>query len=168
MKKLIPLILLIFMIVGCTLGNTPTSKVEELLGKYQRLDAEIETEIDELLTTETLTDTQKDRYRKLIEDQYRNMSYEIKDEIIDNDNATVTVSIEVIDYKKVIQEVETEYASNPDYTVEEFNDSKLDRLETAKEKVTYTLEIGVSKDDDGNWKVDSLSNVDKKKLQGMY
>lgn len=37
-----------------------------------------------------------------------------------------------------------------------------------KDKVTYTLELGVTKDKNNNWRLDSLSNADIKKIQGMY
>ncbi|UKI27742.1 MAG: hypothetical protein L6V91_04015 [Bacilli bacterium] len=49
------------------MANTPTSKVEELLTKYQTLDKDIKTGIDEVIDEETLTSKQKDRYRSLIE-----------------------------------------------------------------------------------------------------
>ena len=38
----------------------------------------------------------------------------------------------------------------------------------AKDKVKYTLEIKLTKDDDGNWMVDALTNEQIKKIQGMY
>ena len=115
---------------------------------------------------ENLTDNQKDRYKKIIENQYKNLSYEIKDEEIDGDKSTITVQIKVKDYKKVIKELDEEYKGK-EYTLEEYNDSKLDKLEGAKDTVIYTLELNVYKSGD-EWKVDSLSNIDKKKLQGMY
>ena len=49
-----------------------------------------------------------------------------------------------------------------------YDDAKLDLLEKAKDKVTYTLELGVTKDKNNNWRLDSLSNADIKKIQGMY
>lgn len=157
-----------FILSGCDLGNTPTSKVEDLLTKYQRLDKDIDNNINEVLDTENLTEKQKERYKKLLENQYKNMSYEIKDEKIDGDMATVTVEVIVLDYKKAIQDVENKYHDLNDYSVEEYNDSKLDRLEKMKEKVIYTLELIINKDKNGNWKMNALSNIEKKKLQGMY
>ena len=44
------------------------------------------------------------------------------------------------------------------YTTEEYNNAKLEALENAKEKVTYTIEFNVTKDQDGNWKLTSLDN----------
>lgn len=165
MKKVFSLFVLLFLF-GCSLNNSPTSKVEELLNKYQMLDADIKSEIDSITDKENLTETQKDRYKKIIESQYKNLSYEIKDEKIDGDIATITVQIKVTDYKKVIKEVDEEF-KDKEYTLEEYNNAKLDKLEKAKDTVVYTLELNVNKTGD-EWKVDSLSNIDKKKLQGMY
>lgn len=165
MKKVFSLLVLLFLF-GCALNNSPTSKVEELLNKYQMLDADIKSEIDSITDKENLTETQKDRYKKIIESQYKNLSYEIKDEKIDGDIATITVQIKVTDYKKVIKEVDEEF-KDKEYTLEEYNNAKLDKLEKAKDTVVYTLELNVNKTGD-EWKVDSLSNIDKKKLQGMY
>ena len=117
------------------------------------------------LKEQNLTDTQVERYKKLLEDQYRNLTYEIKNEKIDGDHAIVTVQIEVIDYKKSISDLT--YDSTK-YTKESYDDAKLDLLEKAKDKVTYTLELGVTKDKNNNWRLDSLSNADIKKIQGMY
>ncbi len=170
MKKIILLgvtiITLLTILVGCSLSNTPTSKVEELFSKYQRLDTDISDEIDTLLSTETLTNDQKDRYRKLIENQYRNLTYEIKDEKTDGDIAVVTTQIEVLDYRKAISELNTEVGN--DYDILEYNNKKLDKLEEVKDKVAYTIEINVVKDDNGNWKLSNLSSNDIKKIQGMY
>jgi len=170
MKKIVllgtTLFIILAFLVGCSLSNTPTSKVEELFNKYQMLDDDITGEIDDLLATETLTNDQKERYRKLIEDQYKNLSYEIKDETIDGDSAVVTAQIEVLDYRKTISELNT--SENDTYDVFEYNNSKLDKLENTKDKVAYTIEFDVVKDDDGNWKLVSLSNDEIKKMQGMY
>ena len=122
-------------------------------------------ELQEELKEQNLTDTQVERYKKLLEDQYRNLTYEIKNEKIDGDHAIVTVQIEVIDYKKSISDLT--YDSTK-YTKESYDDAKLDLLEKAKDKVTYTLELGVTKDKNNNWRLDSLSNADIKKIQGMY
>lgn len=168
MKKLLILLILSVSLIGCSLSNTPTSKVEELMTKYQTVDDDIKDEIEIVLTDETLTLEQKKEYRELIEKQYKNMSYEVKEEIIDGDKATVTVAIEVVDYKKVIQQLENQYIDKVDYSIEDYNTEKIAKLKEAKEKVTYTLDIEVSKTSEGEWKVDNLSNIDKKKIQGMY
>lgn len=168
MKKITLLFIFLLLLIGCTLSNTPTSQVEDLLTKYQTLDSDIESGINKILDSENLTTNQRDRYKKLIESQYQNLSYEIKDEKIDGDNAVITVELELLDYKKAINETNSSYDGNTDYTVEEYNDTKLDNLEKVKDKVTYTVEFNVKKDKDGNWKVEALDNETIKKIQGMY
>lgn len=168
MKKILSLFIFLLLLVGCSLANSPTSKVEDLLTKYQTLDKDIKTGIDEVINEETLTSEQKDRYRNLIEKQYKNLAYQIKDERIDGDTATITTEIEILDYKKAINEAVSKYQDRNDYTVEEYNNSKLDSLEKTKEKVKYTIDFEVVKDKNGNWKLSSLSNETIKKIQGMY
>lgn len=159
------LLLLVFICFGCELNNTPTSKVDELFNKYQMVDDDITLGITNVLDEQNYNETQRKRYRTLLENQYRNLSYEIKDEKVDGDEAIVTVEIEVLDYKKAISNLTYDSSA---LSLEEYNNKKLDLLEDAKDKVIYTLEINLNKDNDGNWKVEALSNADLKKIQGMY
>lgn len=168
MKKIISVFIFLLLLVGCSLSNTPTSQVEDLLSKYQKLDNDIKEGIDDVLEGETLTSVQKDRYRKLIEKQYKNLTYEVKDEKIDGSIATITTEIEVLDYKKIVNEINSSYQGRNDYTVEDYNNAKIEALEDAKDKVTYTINFQVIKDDNGNWKLASLDNEIIKKIQGMY
>lgn len=168
MKKIAGVFIFLLLLVGCSLSNNPTSKVEDLLSKYQRLDSDIKSGIDDILEEEALTEEQKERYRNIIEKQYKNLSYQIKNEKIDGDTATITTEIEVLDYKKMVNETSSYYRDKNDYTVEKYNNTKLDKLENAKDKVTYTIDFEVKKDKDGNWNLTSLNNETIKKIQGMY
>ena len=164
-KRLLLFLIPILFLVGCEMGNSPKARIDSLMMKYQKLDGDIASGISNILDEQTMTDTQKERYRNLIEKQYKNLSYEIKNEVINGDNATVSVEIEVIDYKRAINDL---LFDSTIYTKETYDDEKLNRLENATDKVTYTLDISLSKDDDGNWKINALTNEDIKKIQGMY
>lgn len=164
-KKIIILGITLFLLIGCSMSNTPTSKVEDLLSKYQRLDADISSSINNVLDEQNLTDMHKERYRKLLENQYKNMSYEIKEEQIDGNNAIVTVEIEVLDYKKSISDLTFDSTI---YTKESYDEEKLNRLENTKDKVTYTLELSLTKDKEDTWRLNALTNEQIKKIQGMY
>lgn len=168
MKKIILVFTFLLLLIGCSLSNSPTSKVEDLLTKYQTLDKDIEKDIDNVINEETLTTTEKNRYRKIIEKQYRNLSYEIKDERYEGETATITTQIEVLDYKKEINKISSEFLEKDDYTVADYNDAKLDALEKAKDKVIYTIDFEVNKDKNGNWRLASLDNQTIKKILGMY
>ena len=164
-KKIFLVSLILFMLVGCGMANTPSSIVENVLMKYQKVDNDIDMAIDNVLEEQNLTPDHAERYRKLLTDQYKNLSYEIKDEKIDGDKATVTVEIEVIDYKSAIADLTFDSTV---YTKETFDEEKLNRLENAQNKVTYTLELTLTKDKDDSWHLDALTNEQIKKIQGMY
>ena len=153
------------MLAGCSMGNTPSSNVEALFMKYQKVDNDISNGIDNIIQQQNLMADHQSRYRKIIEDQYRNLAYEIKDERIDGDTATVIVEIEVIDYKSSISDLTFDSTL---YTKESFDEEKLTRLENAHDKVTYTLELTLVKDSDGKWKMNPLTEEEIKKIQGMY
>lgn len=105
MKKLIILISIIFL-TGCTdIMNTPSSKVEEFLGKYQTMDTSIVKELDDTIEELNASDNYKKEYKSLLLKQYQNLSYKIKDEKIDNNTANVEVGIEVFDYYNTLERV---------------------------------------------------------------
>lgn len=108
MKKILVAILGVLLFTGCTdMMNTPTKRVEEFLGKYQTMDSEVLKQLDEVIEKEeTMTKDQRKEYRDLIKKQYQNLSYKIKDETVNGDEATVEVEIEVFDYQKAISDAE--------------------------------------------------------------
>jgi len=165
MKKKLLLLIIPILLIACSMSNTPTSKVEELFMKYQRVDSDISSGINSVLDEQNLTPEHRKRYQKLLETQYRNLAYNVKDEIIDGDNATVIVEVEVVDYKNSINDLTFDSTI---FTKESFDELKLDRLEDAKDKVTYTLELTLTKNDEGTWKLNALTNEQIKKIQGMY
>ena len=157
--------IIMFLLIGCSMSNTPTSKVEEVLMKYQRLDNDIKTAIDNVLDEQNFNDDHKERYRKLLEKQYKNMTYEIKEERIDGNTATIITEIEVLDYKNAISDLTFDSTI---YTKESYDEEKLNRLENASSKVTYTMELTLTKDEDDVWHLNALTNEQIKKIQGMF
>jgi len=178
MKKILFIFLgfLLIFITACdNVGNTPTKKVEELMGKYQSVDEDVLDDLNNVIDNEEdLNDEQKNRYRELIKKQYKNLTYEIKDERVDGDNATVEVEIEVIDLSKASTEAEEylntnkeEFNDNGVYSVEKYTNYKLDKLENTKDKVTYTLQLTLTKEDE-EWELDNLTETERQKIHGTY
>ena len=69
---------------------------------------------------------------------------------------------------------ETYYSDNQDefkngdtMDIVKYNDYKLDELDKAKDKVTYTLNLTLHKEDD-KWVLDDLTDVEISKLHGLY
>ena len=82
---------------------------------------------------------------------YKNITYEIKNETIDDDQATVEVEIEVYDYSKVINDEYDEedfLDEDGEYDVEKFNDYQLGLLDKVDTKTKYTIIFYLSKQDD--------------------
>ena len=60
-KKIIILVVITFLLIGCGMSNTPTSIVEDLFTKYQKLDTDIDNGIDTVLDEQNLTDEHRER-----------------------------------------------------------------------------------------------------------
>lgn len=163
---------------GCDqkLMNTPTKKVEMFLEKYQSLDNDVTAQLDEVIDGEDLfTTDQKAEYREIMKNHYKNLKYEIKDEVINGDTATVTAEVEVTDYSKVMSASNTYLEAHKD----EFNDDtgnysealftryRLDKLKEAKDTVKYTIDFNLTKEND-EWKLDELTEEQESKINGMY
>lgn len=118
MKKLIlciSCIMTILFLSGCSMDNTPTKKVENFLDNYKNQDEVVLTQLDEMVTSDGLmNDDQRTTYTDIMKRQYEDLTYEIKDEVIDGDTATVTVEIEVYDYYKINEEANQYYTEHPD------------------------------------------------------
>ena len=174
MKKIIPLILLILLITGCSMGNkmtnTPTKKVEMYLDSYQKLDDNVMNDLDTLIEDTEYSVEQRARYKEIFKKHYSNLKYEINDEKIDGDKATVDVTIEVNDYSKILSEKANEDDFKDDngvYSPSKYFDYQLDKLEKASEKVKYNIIFKLNKKDN-DWVIEDLDEISKQKIHGIY
>lgn len=112
MKKII-IGLMVILLSACTLGAaaTPRQKVSEFLDKYKNQNDDILTQLDETIKNDITNTEHRDRYKTLMTNQYKNMEYEIKEEIIEENNAVVEVEITVYDYASAIRN-SNEYLNN--------------------------------------------------------
>jgi hypothetical protein len=181
MKKYLIVIMslmLIFM-TGCSMGkidNTPTKKVEKLLKAYQMNDEIIMAQMNATVENDvTLNTDQKLKYKDILKRQYSDMTYKIKDEVINGDDATVTAQIEVYDYYKTVSDAQSFLAANPAqfanpdgaYDNNMYLDYKFDQMKNTTNKVTYTIDFKVKKIDD-KWQVEDLNDEDREKIHGLY
>ena len=174
MKKILLIITISLLLTGCMgLNNTPISKVEEFFNRYQTLDESVINDLNESLDDTTYTDEEKERYKEIMKEQYKTLTYKIKNDTINGDDARVEVSIMVKDFYKVLKQSSTYFANNTDefkdgnsYT-RKYNDYKLNKLKETKEKVTYTMYIDLTKKD-GEWQIDNISDDIIDKINGIY
>lgn len=106
----------VLVLSACSLGmsTTPKQKVSEFLDKYKKQDETILSQLEETIKSEYTKDDYRDRYKNLMTNQYKNMEYTLKDEIIDGDNAVVEAEITVYDYGSSIRKANEYLNSNPD------------------------------------------------------
>jgi len=167
----------ILLLTGCdNLMNTPTKKVELLLNKYQKKDEEVLKNLKDVISTDTILDSsQKDVYEELMERQYSNLTYVVKNEAIDGKTAVVEVEIEVYDYNKAITESENYLINNQEEFQEnngivntsKYNDYKLSSMKNMNDRVKYTINFTLSKVDE-EWIVDDLTDTERMKIHGLY
>lgn len=179
MKKLITILLCVMFLAGCGLqemDNTPTQKAEALLGTYQSLDETILSDLEkEVKENDEYTEEQKENYKELMKDQYRNLQYDIREEKVDGNQATVDVQIEVRDYGKVIQNADKYLKDNPDLFEDEkgnfdpirYMTYQIKQMQQNNEHVKYTLHLKAHKEKK-EWVLDDLSKEDIQKIQGIY
>ena len=174
MKKLVELLLTLLLVCGCSMNvnmeNTPTKQVEAYLNNYQTLDQDVLLKLDDVINKETtFNDEQKEKYRDILKKHYQDLTYNVKEETINGDRATVEVEIEVNDYTKALKEIETYKTENEETfsTSDEFNDYKLEQLEKVKDKVKYTIYFSLSKVGD-KWMLDNLTQTEQEKILGIY
>ena len=163
MKKIFLLtILLSVFLFGCENNiQTPTSKVEDFLSKYQRLDKDILKELENIVEKEDeMNEEEKKEYKMLLEKQYQNLAYKIKTEIIAKATATVDVEIEVLDYATAISKSKKECEKN-------LVSCKIKEMKLVNNKTKHDLTITLSKED-GKWMIERLNEDDVKKLHGLY
>ena len=152
------------------ISNTPTKKVEEYLNKFQILDEEVLNQLDDVIDKKTkLDETYKKEYREIIKKQYKDMQYTIKEEKQDGDKATVTAQIIVKDYTKIIKDAENykieniqEFYGEGKYNDELYKKYLIEKLKEGKEKVTYTLDFTLHKQEK-KWVLDQITEETSEK-----
>lgn len=179
MKKVLLVIGLFLMLCGCSMmdmDNTPKKQVEKFFNSYQTLDKDVLKSLDKTVNKEAnLTAEQKEKYRDILKKHYENLDYEIKDETINGNNATVKVEIEVNDYSQILRQVEehkTEYPeefndSDGNYSENIFQEYRLNALKDSKERIKYTLYITLTKVND-KWTLDTIADTDEEKILGIF
>ena len=172
MKKYIIVLLLLTTVACNTTINTPTSRVKEYLSKYQNLDEEVLKELDKTIEKdETMTSKQKEQYISIIEKQYQNLAYKIKNETINDNNAFVDVEIEVLNYHSTISSAREYYIEHQEEFENDNNknyiDYKIEKLKKVNDKAKYTITFNLKREKN-IWYLEELNEDDLKKIHGLY
>ena len=99
--------LLLFTGCSCAINDNKTDEaVETFFEKYRAKDDNIITQLKETIENEDLTNDQKMKYQKLMEKQYDQFAYVIKDTKVKDNTATVTTEVTVLNYRSAILKAE--------------------------------------------------------------
>ena len=174
MKKLL-LLIMPFLLIGCTLNNNPTSKVESYLNNYINMSDEVLVDIEKASLNENLNEESTNMYKNVLSRQYENLKYEIKDESIDGNNAIVTVKITVFDFYKLEKEALNYMSQNISDFYDEagvfsndlYNTYRVNQLINAEDKVDYEIKFYLDKKND-EWVLRNPDKVTLEKINGFY
>jgi hypothetical protein len=176
MKKIALILVGILLVAGCSLAqpSTPTQKTEEFLDKYKNLDEDVVSDLIDSVDKESLNEENKEIYKSVLERQYKDLKYDVTDEEIKDDEATVTVKITVYDlYKAGIEadeyseENESEFLTNNNYDNDKFMKYKLNEMKDTEKTKDYSIKIYLTKVD-GEWVVQEPNSETKQKIHGLY
>ena len=177
MKKIILLLISILIFTGCeNMSNTPTAKVENFMEKYQTMDSSVLSQLDSIVENrKDLTDEQKSKYKSLMEKQYQNLSYTIKDETSDKNNANVVVEVETYDYRNALNKSEVYFENNQDefkkedgsINLEKYMDYKIEEMIKVDDRITSEIVFVLHKKNN-KWILDDISDIDRQKIHGLY
>ena len=178
MKKIV-LLLMTFTILltSCkNISNTPTAKVENFMEKYQSMDSSVLNQLDFVVSNRNdLTDEQKSDYKTLMEKQYQNLSYKIKDEYINGDDANVIIEVETYDYRSALNKSEQYFNNNEkefrkeDGTInlKKYWDYKIEEMTKVSDRVVNNIVFTLRKENK-KWILNDINDNDREKIHGLY
>lgn len=176
MKNIFKMALIVLMLSACSISNTPKSKVEIYLNQFNSLTENVKKDLETSVASENLSNDNKDIYRKVLERQYENIKYTIKDEQINGDNATVTVQVTVYDlYKsnnnaeKYYDEHTEEFMTNNGTTIdiEKYTKYRLEQMLKMNDTIDYEIKFNLNKED-GEWIIQNPDRTTLEKIHGLY
>lgn len=198
MKKIIVFLLCltaVFTLSGCSMNNTPTKRVENFLDSYRSGNDTVLKQLKEMVDSDAMmNEAQRTTYSDIMKKQYKDMTYEIKDEQINGDEATVTTEIEVYDYYKTNRDSQDYFNNNRDQfkednsestsekegdnkdsetdnsdnlSNEKYIDYRLGELQNSSDRIKYTIDFTLRKEND-KWILNEIDDATRQKIHGLY
>ena len=176
MKKIGLILLSCLFLVGCSFAdNGAKNAVSDYLNQYKNLSNDVLDDLDDIIDDDEFNETQKAKYKDVMKKQYQDLQYEIVGEKYNGDAAVITVKITVYDLFKVAKESNLymkdhieEFFDNKDiYNNSLYIDYKLDKMKENIERITYTIDFSVKKEN-SKWVVEQPTQMDLEKIHGIY
>lgn len=174
MKKILLVLIGIFILSACSFTSSPSTKAEEYLSRYTSLNEDVLQDLETTTSSENLSTANKDVYKEVLKRQYQNIKYTVKDEEINGDKATVTMKITVYDLYKA-DKASLDYLNlhNDEFYVngiinqDKYDTYKVNNMLNTNETVDYEIEMYLNKEN-GTWIVQDVDNQTLSKIHGLY
>lgn len=178
LKKLMISVLAISMVLSmaaCGKANTPTKVVEKQMQELK--DEKVETELSSLVSDSSVAKKYGDDYKKLLK-KIQDFDYEVTDEKVDGDSATVTVKVTTYNfgqaykdmYNQVVKDANNgKITSSTDLTsyIYKMMFQKMNALD--KKDFKASVKVKCTKNEDGDWEtdIDKSSDIEDAILGGV-
>ncbi len=174
-KYLVIILLTLFIVTGCSMGNSPSAKVDALLKRYNSNADVVKTELGDYLGSLDLDDENLKAYKDVYLKQYSDLKYNIKDEKINGDTAVVNTKITVYDYYSAEETVNDYVSMNQSEFYDDDNvyspasalKYRITELGKVRDTIDYTIDFHLTKVNN-EWTVDTLTNEQLEKIHGTY
>lgn len=172
------LLLLIIILVVCLLlfknsSGDPVKMTEKFMNGYIHLSDDVISKVKYEFDDE-LNSSQRKTYLDVMKRQYSKIDYQIKDSIIHDGDAIITVEFSVYDYNAGMEKAnnyisvhEDEFLKDKEFDNEKAVSYKIDSLKSYNERVTYTIMFNYYKEGK-KWILNDLVDSDLKKLNGTF
>lgn len=175
MKKILVLVIsCLILLSGCNMSNTPSGRVESYLNNYISMSDSVIADIETKVNVEPLSNNNKLIYKDVLKRQYKNIKYEIEDEKIDGDLASVRVKMTVFDLHRAEKESlefananQNDFLKDDVFDDEKYNAYKLNKMLSTNDVVNYDIEFYLNKKD-GEWIVQEPDRIVLEKIHGIY
>ena len=175
MKKII-LIVVVFIITGCTSNRSCEEIVVDYLNEYKNLSSNVTKNINRVINeNKEFNDAHKIMYKDILINQYSSLKYNVISDEYSSDKALVKVNITVKDLNKA-EDKAVEYLSknlkdfyNEDNTFnkEKYISKKLELMANENEYIDYEIIFYLYKKND-KWILKQPSDEDLEKIHGIY
>lgn len=177
MKKILIFLFAVLLLTGCgdKTINSPKTEVGKLFSNYNSLSSSVLVQLDSVMASEDLTYEQVNEYKTVLKRQYEDLKYKIVNEVVNDNNAVITVEIETYNLKDAIDKA-NEYINNNKsefynedgiLNKDKYWDYKLKQMKDTKERINYTIDLTLVKLDN-EWILDDLLDSDRQKIHGLY
>lgn len=175
-KRVFNFILLIVIVIftsACS-DNNSRYQVNKYMNSYININNKVLSQVYKEVDKLELNEENNILYKEVLLRQFSDLKYEIIGSTMDTNNCIYNLEIEVYDFKKIIDKMESNLLLDPSEYIEDnkfdknlYDKAKFTNMLNTENRVNYYININVIKDND-EWIVNNLDRDSLLKLEGLY